>query len=87
MAKTINYSETEKAIVNALKVLADGNKERDMFTLAEIGDHIGKTLKSGNINALVKKGNVEVKGDIVLVCPTCGNKRKVRGYAFVADIE
>lgn len=88
MAK-INYSDTEKSIVATLKVLgenlADG--ERDMFTLAEISKEVGKELKSGNINALVKKGNVEVGGDIVLVCPVCHSKRKVRGYRFVKDIE
>lgn len=51
--KVVNYSDTEKLIVKAL-VEADGKE----LTLAELSAIVGKELKSGNINALVKKGNV-----------------------------
>ena len=78
--KVVNYSDTEKAIVEVLEK-ADGN-----MTLAEISKEVGKELKSGNINALVKKGNVEVVGDRVIVCEMCGAKKKVREYGFVKAI-
>lgn len=80
--KVVNYSETEKAIVNAL-----ANADGKALTLAEISNEVGKELKSGNINALVKKGNVEVVGDRVIVCEMCGHKKKVREYGFVKAID
>ena len=82
MAKTINYSDTEKQIVATLKA----NEDKAM-TLAEISKEIDKELKSGNINALVKKGNVETVGDRVIVCKYCGAKKKVKEYKFLKDID
>ena len=51
--KTVNYTDTEKKIVEALST-----SERAL-TLAELSEKLGMEIKSGNINALVKKGNVE----------------------------
>lgn len=82
MNKQVNYSDTEKSIVAVLK-----DTDKECLTLAEISELVGKELKSGNINALVKKGNVASDHDITLVCPTCGHKKVVKGYSFVKDIE
>lgn len=78
--KTVNYSETEKKIVSALA------ESENAMTLAEIGTAIEMKLTSGNVNALVKKGNIEVVGDRETVCPTCGKKSKVKEYKFVKAI-
>lgn len=78
--KTVNYSDTEKKIVAAL-----ATSEKPM-TLAEIGTAIDMKLTSGNINALVKKGNIEVVGDRETQCPTCGKKSKVKEYRLVNAI-
>lgn len=80
MAKEIVYSETERKIVEAL-ASADG-----AMTLAEISEKIKVELKSGNIVALMKKGNVASDGERVIVCETCGAKRKVKEYSFVKAI-
>lgn len=78
--KTINYSDTEKKIVTALAESADP------LTLHEISDKIGQVLTSGNINALVKKGNIRTCGDRVIVCPACGSKKTVKEYLFLKPI-
>lgn len=80
MANKVNYSDTEKKIVSALAEI-DG-----AATLAEIGAKIDMKLTSGNVNALVKKGNIEVAGDRETQCPTCGKKSKVKEYKFVSAI-
>lgn len=75
--KTINYTDTEKKIVEALAT-ADCP-----LTLAELSQKLGMDIKSGNINALVKKGNVEKSGEREIVVQA---KRKVGEYSFVRSI-
>lgn len=72
-----NYSDTEKAIIDALK-----NAGKAM-TLAEISEVVGFAVKPGNITSLVnRKGNL-AKGDMVEV-PTI-EKSEVNTYVFVTD--
>ena len=47
--KTVNYTDTEKKIVEALST-----SERAL-TLAELSEMLGMEIKSGNINALKKR--------------------------------
>ena len=75
--KTVNYTETEKKILNALET-AD-----HAMTLAELTEMFGMEIKSGNINALVKKGNVEKSGEREVIVQA---KRKVGEYSFVRAI-
>ena len=75
--KTVNYTDTEKKIVDAL-ASAD-----HALTLAELSERLGMEIKSGNINALVKKGNVEKTGEREIVVQA---KRKVGEYSFVKSI-
>lgn len=75
--KTINYTENEKKILNAL---ADADHA---MTLAELSTVLGFEVKSGNINALVKKGNVEKSGEREIIVQA---KRKVGEYSFVRGI-
>lgn len=69
------YSETETAILNALT--------NEPQTLAQLSEKLGKTLVSGNINGLVKKGNVAKGEDITI---TVKVPAEVNTYAFVKDI-
>lgn len=75
--KTVNYTDTEKKIVDAL-ASAD-----HALTLAELSEKLGMEIKSGNITALVKKGNVEKTGEREIVVQA---KRKVGEYSFVKSI-
>ena len=75
--KTVNYTDTEKKIVDAL-ASAD-----HALTLAELSEKLGMEIKSGNINALVKKGNVEKTGEREIIVQA---KRKVGEYSFVKSI-
>lgn len=75
--KTINYTDTEKKILTAL---ADADHA---LTLAELSNALGFEIKSGNINALVKKGNVEKSGEREIIVQA---KRKVGEYSFVRGI-
>ena len=75
--KTVNYTDTEKKIVEAL-ASSDG-----ALTLAELSERLGMEIKSGNINALVKKGNVEKSGEREIIVQA---KRKVGEYSFVRGI-
>lgn len=75
--KTVNYTDTEKKIVEAL-----ANADHAL-TLAELSEKLGMEIKSGNINALVKKGNVEKTGEREIVVQA---KRKVGEYSFVKSI-
>ena len=75
--KTVNYTDTEKKIVDAL-----ANADHAL-TLAELSEKLGMEMKSGNINALVKKGNVEKTGEREIVVQA---KRKVGEYSFVKSI-
>lgn len=76
--KTVNYTDTEKKIVTALETA-----DRPL-TLAELTDMLGMEIKSGNINALVKKGNVEKSGEREVIVQA---KRKVGEYSFVRAID
>lgn len=69
------YSDTEKAILGALS--------NEPQTLAQLSEKLGKTLVSGNINGLVKKGNV-AKGEDVTI--TVKVPAEVNTYVFVKDI-
>ena len=51
--------------------------------VAELTDMLGMEIKSGNINALVKKGNVEKSGEREVIVQA---KRKVGEYSFVKAI-
>lgn len=75
--KIVNYTDTERKIVEAL-ASAD-----HALTLAELSEKLGMEIKSGNINALVKKGNVEKTGEREIVVQA---KRKVGEYSFVKSI-
>lgn len=75
--KTVNYTDTEKKIVEAL-----ANADHAL-TLAELSENLGMEIKSGNINALVKKGNVEKSGEREVIVQA---KRKVGEYSFVKSI-
>lgn len=75
--KTVNYTDTEKKIVEAL-----ANADHAL-TLAELSESLGMEVKSGNINALVKKGNVEKSGEREVIVQA---KRKVGEYSFVKSI-
>lgn len=76
--KTVNYTDTERKILTALET-AD-----HAMTLAELTDMLGMEIKSGNINALVKKGNVEKSGEREIIVQA---KRKVGEYSFVRAID
>lgn len=76
--KTVNYTDTERKILTALET-ADR-----ALTLAELTDMLGMEIKSGNINALVKKGNVEKSGEREIIVQA---KRKVGEYSFVRAID
>ena len=75
--KIVNYTDTEKKILTALE-----NADHAL-TLAELSDVLGMEVKSGNINALVKKGNVEKSGEREVIVQA---KRKVGEYSFVKVI-
>lgn len=75
--KIVNYTDTERKIVEAL-----ANADHAL-TLAELSEKLGMEIKSGNINALVKKGNVEKTGEREIVVQA---KRKVGEYSFVKSI-
>ena len=75
--KIVNYTDTEKKILTALE-----NADHAL-TLAELSDVLGMEVKSGNINALVKKGNVEKSGEREVIVQA---KRKVGEYSFVKAI-
>ena len=75
--KIVNYTDTEKKILRALESAGHG------LTLAELSDVLGMEVKSGNINALVKKGNVEKSGEREVIVQA---KRKVGEYSFVKAI-
>jgi len=65
--KEYAYSDTEKAIIAALK-----GAEKPM-TLAELSTAIDKELVSGNINSLVtKKGNIAKAGKVEVEAVTSG---------------
>ena len=75
--KIVNYTDTEKKILTALE-----NADHAL-TLAELSDVLGMEVKSGNINALVKKGNVEKSGEREVIVQA---KRKVGEYSIVKAI-
>ena len=76
--KIVNYTDTEKKILTALE-----NADHAL-TLAELSDVLGMEVKSGNITALVKKGNVEKSGEREVIVQA---KRKVGEYSFVKAID
>jgi len=55
MEKEVKFTETENGIVAKISEV-----EIKDYTLAELSEIVGKELKSGNVNGLVKKG--------VLIC-------------------
>ena len=74
--KKINYTENDRAIVNALKGASDG------MTLAEINEATGLKLQAGHIVSAKRKGLVEATGDRIVEKPS---KRKVASYTFVTS--
>lgn len=69
--KICNYTDTEKAILATIK---DADAP---MTLAQIGEVMGRTLISGNINGLVTKGNVAIAGEVEVPCMS---KKKASQY-------
>lgn len=69
--KICNYTDTEKAILATIK---DADAP---MTLAQIGEAMGRTLISGNINGLVTKGNVAMAGEVEVPCMS---KKKASQY-------
>lgn len=69
--KICNYTDTESTILAAIK---DADEP---MTLAQIGEVMGRTLISGNINGLVTKGNVAIAGEVEVPCMS---KKKVSLY-------
>lgn len=69
--KICNYTDTEKAILATIK-----DTDAPM-TLAQIGEAMGRTLISGNINGLVTKGNVGMAGEVEVPCIS---KKKASQY-------
>ncbi len=74
MAKQTVFTQTDKAIVDALKGAADG------LTLAELNEATGIEIKSGHVVGAVKKGLIETIGEREVFRP---GKRKVATYSFV----
>ena len=74
MAKQTVFTQTDKAIVDALKGAADG------LTLAELNEATGIEIKSGHVVGASKKGLIEVIGEREVTRPA---KRKVATYVFV----
>jgi hypothetical protein len=71
-------TETETAIVAAAAKLDKP------FTIADLSTAMGKTLKSGNVVGLLKKGNIAATGETVTVI-TDGTA-EVNDYVYVKDI-
>lgn len=78
--KEFNYTEGEKSILSAL---AASNHEGN-FTLAQLSEIVGRKLTSGNINGLVRKGNLEKLDEKVEV--TSISKGKVGTYTTAVDV-
>lgn len=74
--KKINYTENDRAIVNALKGASDG------MTLAEINEATGLNLQAGHIVSAKRKGLIEATGDRIVSKPS---KRQVATYTFVTS--
>ncbi len=56
------------------------------FTLVEISEKIGETVKSGSVNTLATHQLVQCNKDArVNVCPCCGHKTKVSTWEIVSD--
>lgn len=74
MAKQTVFTQTDKAIVSALKGAAEG------LTLAELNQATGLEVKSGHLTGAIKKGLIEAIGEREIFR---SGKRKVATYAFV----
>lgn len=77
--KAFNYTSSETNILAAAATMP-----KDVpFTLAELSTAYGSEIKSGNINSLVKKGNLAKVGTRKVDCEATA---KVSTYVFAADI-
>lgn len=74
MAKQTVFTQTDKAIVSALKGAVEG------LTLAELNEVTGMEIKSGHVVGATKKGLIEPIGEKEIQRP---GKRKVATYVFV----
>ena len=78
MAKQTVFTQTDKAIVGALKGAPDG------LTIAELKEATGLDIKSGHVVGAIKKGLIEAIGEREVFRPST---RKVAIYEFVtADV-
>lgn len=78
--KPFNYTPSEIAILATAATMPKG----EPFTLAELSAaHGAAPIKSGNINSLVKKGNLAKAGTRKIECE---GSAKVATYVFAADI-
>lgn len=77
--KPFSYTPSETRILAAAATMP----HKDSFTLAELSAAYGAEVKSGNINALVKKGNLAKVGTRKVDCEATA---KVSTYVWCADI-
>lgn len=82
--KALNYTDNEKAILAAL---ANMKPEGNEFTLKDLSTFMGKTLTSGNINALVnKKGNLAKTDKVAIYEVTQDKKEPSNVYGLVEKL-
>ena len=77
--KPFNYTPSELAILTTAATMPKG----EPFTLVELSIAHRAEIKSGNINSLVKKGNLAKAGTRKIECE---GSAKVATYIFAADI-
>lgn len=78
--KAFNYTSSETNILAAAAAMPSKDAS---FTLAELSAACGFEVKSGNINSLVKKGNLAKVGTRKVDCESTA---KVNTYVFAADV-
>lgn len=77
--KPFNYTPSELAILATAATMPKG----EPFTLAELAAAHRAEIKSGNINSLVKKGNLAKAGTRKIECE---GSAKVATYMWCADV-
>lgn len=75
--KAYNYTDDEKSI------LAIAGQIGGDFTLGELSEAYGSKLASGNINGLVKKGNIQKTGEVTVATMS---KDTVKVWGYLADV-
>ena len=75
--KAYNYTDDEKSI------LGTASQMEGDFTLGELSEAYGSKLASGNINGLVKKGNIQKVGEVTVAAMS---KDTVKVWGYLADV-